>query len=88
MNNDNTRLIEMYVGLGEDYGKWYTTQIGIPADTPEPQVEETAINALWEEFEDSTIPVEFIGVFNIPELIDREDLITNIKLKLVKRMDL
>jgi len=67
MGKKETRAIEMYIGVGTDFGTWDTAYVDIPIDTPDEKISEVAIEVLKQ------IGCEFVfaGVYFIPELNDQ-----------------
>lgn len=62
-----TRAIEMYIGIGSDFGTWGTEYVDIPEDTPEDDIEVVGRNKLRAEGFDFI----FAGVYCIPPLDDQ-----------------
>ena len=69
--SDLKRVVELYIGVGSDYGTWHTEYVEIPRDTPEEQVELVAINQGKEDFRDGFM---FVGIYAIPSLEDSDDI--------------
>lgn len=66
-----TRVIEMYIGVGSDFGTWSTEYVDIPIDTPEEKIEEVArIKIMEDELAEDFM---FCGVYSIPSLDDPEN---------------
>ena len=64
-----TRAVEMYIGIGTDFGTWSTEYVDIPIDTPDDKIEEVAIA---KEKEDGVVDnFVFCGVYCIPSLDDK-----------------
>ena len=78
-----TRAIEVYLGVGTDFGTWGTEYVDIPADTPEDKIEQAARDAARAEGYEFV----FCGVYCIPPMDDqpyepeksKEEKITRIK---------
>ena len=66
-----TRIVEMYIGEGTDFGTWHTEYVDIPIDTPEDKIEEVAKNVANETF---TIDYMFVGVYSVPSLDELDDI--------------
>ena len=62
-----TRMIEMYIGYGSDFGTWETDYVDIPLDTPDDKIEEVAKDVIIEDRKD----IAFTGVYAIPSLEDQ-----------------
>jgi len=64
-----TRAVEMYIGIGTDWGTWSTEYVDIPIDTPDDKIEEVAVAKVKEDgVVDNFV---FCGVYSIPSLDDQ-----------------
>ena len=63
----DTRVVEMYIGEGTDFGTWGTEYVDIPVDTPEDKIEEVGKTKLRE------VGYQFVfaGIYCIPSLDDQ-----------------
>jgi hypothetical protein len=73
INMPKMRKIEMYINFTNR--TWVTEMIEIPADTPERDVEQTAINYMIRKLSDGGDGqiVAFVGVYHIPSIEEDED---------------
>jgi|TARA_R110000822_G_scaffold134760_1_gene272451 hypothetical protein len=64
------RNIEVYIGIGSDFGTWSTEYVEIPRDTPEDQIESVAIDQAKSEIAEYM----FIGIYAIPSLEESDEM--------------
>ena len=65
-----TRLVEMYIGIGSDFGTWGTEYVEIPIDTPDDKINEVAMNVAKEDF----TGYQFVGIYSVPSLDELDDI--------------
>lgn len=63
-----TRMVEMYIGEGGDFGTWGTEYVDIPIDTPDDKIDEVAIETAKAIFKGYA----FLGVYSVVPLDELE----------------
>jgi len=58
---NRTRPIELYIGVGGDFGTWKTISVEVPIDTPDSLLEDVAISKCDKDY-------QFIGLYNVPPI--------------------
>ena len=60
-NFNRTRPIELYIGVGGDFGTWKTTTVEVPIDTQDSLVEQVAISKYDKDY-------QIIGLYSVPPI--------------------